>query len=80
MGDNSAVNIDITELLQRIVPTPEEVKLYNEYQFHKKDLMKLTEEDRLMARLSRARGWPPSWTSWLLCLHFMNTSTQLDLG
>lgn len=53
--DNSAVNIDITELLQRIVPSPEEVKLYTEYQFHKKDLMKLTEEDRLMARLSRVQ-------------------------
>jgi len=51
--DNSALNLDITELLQRIVPTNEEIKLYREYQFKKKDLNLLTEEDRLMARLSR---------------------------
>ena len=30
--DNSALNLDITELLQRIVPTNEEIKLYREYQ------------------------------------------------
>jgi hypothetical protein len=35
-----------SELLQRIVPTPEEVKAYREYVFQKKDLEKLTEEDR----------------------------------
>ena len=35
-----------SELLQRIAPTADEVKLYKEYTSEKKDLNKLTEEDR----------------------------------
>jgi hypothetical protein len=38
--------VTVLELLQRIVPTPEEIKAYREYVFQKKDLEKLTEEDR----------------------------------
>ena len=34
------------ELLQRITPTTEEIKQYRDYVNSKKDLEKLTEEDR----------------------------------
>ena len=39
-------SIDAIELLQRIEPTPEEIKLYKDYVLQKKDEKKLTEEDR----------------------------------
>ena len=44
--DNSALSIDAIELLQRIEPTPEEIKQYKDYVLQKKDEKKLTEEDR----------------------------------
>ena len=44
--DNSVLSIDAIELLQRIEPTPEEIKLYKDYVLQKKDEKKLTEEDR----------------------------------
>ena len=36
----------ITELIQRIMPLPEEIKAYKEYAKNGKDFEKLTEEDR----------------------------------
>merc|ERR1719270_619916 len=50
--DNSALSIDAIELLQRIEPNPEEIKLYKDYVLQKKDEKKLTEEDRFMLKLS----------------------------
>ena len=44
--DNSALSIDAIELLQRIEPNPEEIKLYKDYVLQKKDEKKLTDEDR----------------------------------
>merc|ERR1719270_725795 len=50
--DNSALSIDAIELLQRIEPNPEEIKLYKDYVLQKKDETKLTDEDRFMLKLS----------------------------
>jgi len=50
--DNSALSIDAIELLQRIEPNPEEIKLYKDYVMQKKDETKLTDEDRFMLKLS----------------------------
>ena len=44
--DNSALSIDAIELLQRIKPNPEEIKLDKDYVMQKKDETKLTDEDR----------------------------------
>jgi len=51
--DSAALGLDAIELLQRITPTTEEIKLYREYAASKKDPEKLTEEDRFMSRLAR---------------------------
>ena len=44
--DNTALSMDAIELLQRIEPNPEEIKVYKEYVQQNKDEKKLTEEDR----------------------------------
>ena len=44
--DNSALSLDAIELLQRIEPNPEEIKLYKDYVMQNKDEKKLTDEDR----------------------------------
>ena len=48
--DNSALSLDAIELLQRIEPNPEEIKLYKDYVLQNKDPLKLTEEDRYNRR------------------------------
>ena len=45
--DNSALSMDAIELLQRTEPNTDEIKAYREYNLQKKDIMELTEEDRL---------------------------------
>ena len=50
--DNSALSLDAIELLQRIEPNPEEIKLYKDYVLQNKDPLKLTEEDRYNRRTS----------------------------
>jgi len=71
--DNAAIGIDAIELLQRICPIPEEIKLYREYLFQKKDLEKLTEEDRFMSKLSRVERLPAK----LEIMSFMSTFFDL---
>ena len=49
--DNSALNMEAIELLQRVEPKPEEIKLYKDYVQQNKDEKKLTEEDRYAEKL-----------------------------
>jgi hypothetical protein len=44
--DIFVLSLDAIELLQRIEPNPEEIKLYKDYVMQNKDEKKLTDEDR----------------------------------
>ena len=44
--DNTVINLDAIELLQRIEPNADEIKAYREFSFKKQDPTELTEEDR----------------------------------
>ena len=45
--------LEMVELLQRMVPTEEETKLYNRYIADKKDIAALTDEDQYLIQLCR---------------------------
>jgi hypothetical protein len=51
--DLKSVPVEAVELLQRMIPTEAEVKAYREYERDKRDLAKLTEEDRFLMQLTK---------------------------
>ncbi|XP_053683653.1 formin-like protein [Sabethes cyaneus] len=51
--DLKQLSLENVELLQKMVPTDQEQKLYKEYVIEKKDLNLLTEEDKFMLQLTK---------------------------
>lgn len=51
--DLTVLKHDQVEVLQRMVPTEHECKLYKEYMFARKNIELLTEEDKFLLQLSR---------------------------
>merc|ERR550532_1924261 len=50
--DTKTISNDTIELLQRMIPVEAEVKAYREYSVARKDIEKLTDEDKLMRQFS----------------------------
>merc|ERR1719461_153007 len=67
--DNNALTMDAIELLQRTEPNAEEIKAYREFSFKKQDPNELTEEDRVMLKLSKVERLPAK----LEIMSFMST-------
>jgi len=69
--DNAAIGLDAVELLQRIQPllTTDLIKKYKEYVRDKKDLDKLTDEDKFMSKMSTVERLETK----LKIMHFMST-------
>lgn len=51
--DIDQLSLDSIEILMRMVPTPQEVKAYQEYEAQGKSLDALTEEDRFLCQISK---------------------------
>ncbi|XP_056637256.1 formin-like protein [Diorhabda sublineata] len=51
--DLKQLSLENVELLQRMVPTEQETKAYREYQFEKKNVNLLTEEDKFLLQLTK---------------------------
>lgn len=51
--DLKSLSLDKVEILQKMIPHDEEIKLYRKYINDKKDINNLTEEDKFMLHLSR---------------------------
>ncbi|XP_028128307.1 formin-like protein [Diabrotica virgifera virgifera] len=53
MLDLKQLSLENVELLQRMVPTEQETKAYREYQFEKKNVNMLTDEDKFLLQLTK---------------------------
>uniref|UniRef100_U5EVY0 Putative neuron projection morphoproteinsis n=1 Tax=Corethrella appendiculata TaxID=1370023 RepID=U5EVY0_9DIPT len=51
--DLKSLSLENVELLQKMIPTEQEIKAYKEYIIEKKDLNLLTEEDKFMLQLTK---------------------------
>ncbi|XP_050546800.1 formin-like protein [Daktulosphaira vitifoliae] len=51
--DLKQVPLESVEILQRMIPTDQEIKSYREYQLEKKDTNMLTEEDKFLLQLTK---------------------------
>jgi formic-like protein len=51
--DLKTLSLDNVEMLQKMVPTEQESKLYKDFVIEKKNVNLLTEEDRLMLNLTK---------------------------
>lgn len=51
--DLKTLSLENVELLQKMVPTEQESKLYKDYVIEKKNIMLLTEEDKFMLNLAK---------------------------
>lgn len=51
--DLKILSLENVEILQKMIPTEQEIKLYKEYIAEKKDINLLTEEDKFMLQLTK---------------------------
>jgi hypothetical protein len=51
--DLNTLSLDNVELLQKMIPTDQESKLYKDYVIEKKNISLLTEEDKFMLNLTK---------------------------
>lgn len=51
--DLKQLSLENVEILQKMIPTEQEIKTYREYIVERKDINLLTEEDKFMLQLTR---------------------------
>lgn len=51
--DLKTLSLDNVELLQKMIPTEQEIKLFKDYVIAKKDINLLTEEDKFILNLTK---------------------------